>query len=360
MLLGNAKMSTSGVDNLREEGAASLGHLPDGCVARFYQPGDEVRMLELLDASFRRWPAVEIPGDRLKHLQWKLRSTPDATRYHVVAELESKIIACRPYLLSKFRLCGELVSVRQGVDNAVHPDYRGGGLMTALMYPPPARLMNFEVYFGIRSGAEAFKVMMRHEERQSCDLGVDVMEISGRLAEDAVAKAHSWPPAAWSISSVTKFDERIEALCEEASRPFRFIVHRTREYLNWRYADERAGSFTIRLVEEGDRLLGFSALRIGGDRGYIADLLVLPGRTDVADALARDALVHVREHGVASLQGWATPGHPYRTSFERLGFRKKARKTVYIQPLRLADERLTRFVSAKTPTHVTIGDTDLI
>ena len=353
-------MNTSGVDRLREGGAAPLGHLPDGCVARFYQPGDDVRMLELLDASFRRWPAVEIAGHRLKHLQWKLRSTPDATRYHVVAELDSKIIACRPYLLSKVRLCGELVSVRQGVDNAVHPDYRDGGLMTALMYPVPARLRNFDVYFGIRSGAKAFQKMLRHEERQSCDIGVDVMELSGRLLEDATASSDDEPPVDWSISSVTKFDERIDALCEEASLPFRFIFRRTREYLNWRYADERAGSFTMRLVEQGDRLLGFSALRVAGARGYIADLLALPGRTDVAASLAHDALVHVREHGVTSLQWWATSGHPYRAGFRQLGFREKAQKTVYFQPIRLADERLTRFQSAKTPIHVTAGDTDLV
>ena len=107
-------------------------------------------------------------------------------------------------------------------------------------------------------------------------------------------------------------------------------------------------------------MLGFSAIRISGARGYIADLLALPGRTDVADSLARDALVHVREHGVTSVQWWATAGHPYRAAFRELGFREKAQKTVYLQPIHLADERLTRFESAKAPIHVTAGDTDLV
>ena len=354
-------MSTIGhVDDLIRREGATQGHLPDGCVARFYRPGDEVGILELLDASFAGWPAVEASGDRLEHLRWKLRSTPDARRYHVVAELDSKIIACRLFVLRTIRLDGKLVSSRQEVDTTVHPAYQRSGLMTELTHPTPDRLRSFDVFFSLWSGSKAIQRMQHHEERRNYFANAGVMELSSPRLEHALIDADEQHPADWSIHSVAGFDERIDTFSKEASRPFSFIVDRTKDYLNWRYADPDGGRFTIRMAEQGDQVLGFSALRTAGSRGYIADLLALPERTDVAVSLARDALSHFRGHGVTSIQWWATRSHPYRPAFARLGFREKRQKVFYCQPLRLGDERLRRFEDGETAVHLTAGDTDLI
>lgn len=355
-------MSTFGSEDdlIRKEGASTQGHLPDGCVARFYRPGDEVGILELLDASFAQWPAVEASGDRLAHLRWKIRSAPDSIRYQVVAELDSKIIACRLSVLRTVSLGGKLVSSRQGVDAVVHPGYQGSGLMTALTHPMPDRLRNFDMYFGLRSGTEGFMRMERREDGPVYYPEVRVMELSGIRLEGALIEADKPAPVDWSVHLAARFDERVDAFSTEASRPFWFIVHRAKDYLNWRYADPNGGRFTIKLAERGDQLLGFSALRFDAARGFVADLLALPGRVDVAASLARDALVYFRENGVTSIQWWATRNHPYGSTFARLGFREKGRKVFFCQPIRLSGDRLRRFEDGEPAIHVTAGDSDLI
>ncbi len=48
-----------------------------------------------------------------------------------------------------------------------------------------------------------------------------------------------------------------------------------------------------------------------GTRGYVADLLVLPGRLDVADALIDDGLQTLEAAGVAVVQCAIPARHPY-------------------------------------------------
>jgi hypothetical protein len=87
---------------------------------------------------------------------------------------------------------------------------------------------------------------------------------------------------------------------------------RHRAYLNWRYADPRAGRYTIRVAEEKGELLGYVVPAVSRGKGFIADLLVLPGRLDVVAALVEDAAGHLAERGLSALRCWCAKRHPYR------------------------------------------------
>lgn len=147
----------------------------------------------------------------------------------------------------------------------------------------------------------------------------------------------------------------------EAAAPFWLIVERTPEYLNWRFADARAGAFAIRLAESDGHILGYLVLRMSGGRGHIADLLVLPGRDDVVASLVRDALGQFQSSGVSSVECWATRNHPYREALGQHGFDEK-RRTIqfYCQPMRVADEVVEPFGGRDLVMHLVSGDTDLV
>lgn len=348
----------SSLDLLRPKGPAAFGRIPDGCVLRFYQKADEERLADLLFEAYPRWPGVDIPVPAIEHLRWKLRSRQDALRYHVVAELGSRLVGCRFFLLQNVKFGDKVLAVRQGVDTSVHPAFQGRGLMTALTYPIPERLREFDADFSVRSGEEALERVVRYDERQNYYASVDVLRCNLDVSERS---SHDPAVSAWSIRSAPRFDERLRQFMDEASAPFWLIVERTPEYLNWRFADARAGAFTIRLAEGEDGMLGYLVLRMSGSRGYIADLLALPRRDDVVASLVKDALDQFRSGGVSSVECWAARNHPYREVLGRHGFdQKKRTMQFYCQPMRVPDEVVQPFGSRDAVMHLVSGDTDLV
>ena len=348
-------MPRSESDLLRPEGSFSHGSVPSGCVLRFFREGDEYRLLELLTDTFPRWPAVDVSVPPIDHLRWKLRSRPEAARYQVVAELGSRIIGCRLFLQQQIKIGDRFFEVRQGVDTVVHRDYQRRGLMAALTYPVPDRLWeDFDMDFSVRSGTKALNRIRRYDERQNRYALVDVFRLEAPAADETSA-------IDWSIATVPRFDDRIRPFVDKASAPFWFIVARTPEYLNWRYADALAGIFTIRQAESQGRVLGYSVLRLSEGRGYIADLLALPARHDVVESLLYDAHRHFAANGVQPVEWWATPSHPYRGVFEQAGYRpKRLPIELYCQPFHVEDAVVMPFEDPSTTMHIVLGDTDLV
>ncbi len=131
-----------------------------------------------------------------------------------------------------------------------------------------------------------------------------------------------WRPAerTWSITTLERFDDRIEGFFEEAAKPFDFLIVRGKDYMNWRYCEPAGGRFTVRVAEQDGRILGYLVFKVGEGSGYIADLLALPGRIDVVRSLVEDALHLFREVGVELVTCWMIWRHPYNGMLRRYGF----------------------------------------
>src|SRR5690606_5373908 len=82
----------------------------------------------------------------------------------------------------------------------------------------------------------------------------------------------------------------------------------------------RAGRFTIRVAEADGEVLGYSVIRTARATADIADLLVLPGRPDVAEALVRDAVAVSKQSGSSAVRSWMIRGHPYEALLGNVGF----------------------------------------
>jgi len=99
---------------------------------RPFRPDDEEAVLRLLEAAFDGWPNRELAVGAAEHLHWKLRSSEQALRSHVVAEAGSTIVACRLFRIFDVETRGRPLRASWGSDTAVHPDFHGQRVMTRL------------------------------------------------------------------------------------------------------------------------------------------------------------------------------------------------------------------------------------
>lgn len=145
-----------------------------------------------------------------------------------------------------------------------------------------------------------------------------------------------------TIRDVERFDERVDAFGAEAGGPFEFVLERTQAYVNWRYADPRAGDFAIKLAEEEGQMVGYAVLRKTNGRAQLADMMALPGRDDVVQTLTIAALEHFREAGEPTVQFLMPKNHAYEQTLRSCGFAGKRKRKIppSFLPMRLSkDER---------------------
>jgi GNAT superfamily N-acetyltransferase len=334
--------------------------LPPPEEPRSYRSGDEEGAVAVLEEAFRGWPKVEISVPAVDHLRWKIDNHPQASELSLVTEAGGKIVAWQGYWMQPLLVEGEVLLAKQGVDFCVHPEYQGQRIRTKMSnFAERHPRRNFQMHFGPESGNPAMKRV------------VDQLAIGGRrlLANEVEALVLKSAPAGAALQGKTdhafhdvpEFDDRIAAFWQEASRPFVFAVNRDQSYLNWRYADSRAGSFVITLAEDGGRILGYTVRRVSRSRGYIADLLALPERLDVARDLLRRATARLRESGVTDVECWLPRIHPYADIARECGFIHRRRTIPFVgRPSREHGSELTFRNDSQAAVHITIGDTDLV
>jgi hypothetical protein len=330
--------------------SAAPGELPN---LRFYEPGDLRGLLELFEAAFPGWPTVPIRVPAIEHLSWKLSGELEAPRYTVVAEADGRLVGARPFLIWPTKVRGRVVRLRNGFDTCVHPDYQGSGLMTRMRAYCRERFQA-EVDLHIGYGEHpAFTSLRKREDMRPFGNELDVLTLD-------LPVRHSLARHAWQIEDVERFDRRMDAFFAIASEPFDFIVERSERFLNWRYADPRAGINRRRAASLAGELLGYTVLSASKGRAHIADVLALPGRLDVVAALVDDAIAYAMREQATALDCWLPDQHPYRGALIDRGFRHKRRlKPVYL-PLRLPPGDLAFLADRNAAVHFVLGDTDLV
>ena len=163
------------------------------------------------------------------------------------------------------------------------------------------------------------------------------------------------------IRGLERFPEAADRIFEQAHRKFDWILLRTARYLNWRYAHPGSGRFTIRAVLQKDELIGYCVVRLGGPCTHIADLLVLPGRRDVADALLVDAREIAASSGAAAIVCWLVSDHPYFDLVRRRGFVVTGATTgCMVKNEELEPDALDFLDRPETRVHLTAGDSDWV
>ena len=349
---------------------------------RHVTAADAARIVTLLERTFRDAPfwahGTEAPIDSL---WWKMRDAP-WTSTALMLEVDSRVVGFELFLHRRVLINGIERVARDGCDLAIDPDFQGRGLFRVMQRASDERLAGvFDFVF-----AYATHPASKHlgPERGSRKFGnalqlfwrpLDIRGLTGRpfyargggsrwhirLGLAALRRAaHALRRPTWSISRIARFDDRIDAFCDAATRPFALVHKRTATSLNWRYCDPRSGRFTTWLAEEHGTVLGYIVLIIKRQTGYIADLLALPGRLDVVHSLVRRAIGALKDGGALTMRCRIPAAHPYTGALRLHGLMPDPAwdgGAIY-RPARLSSDALALLDDPDLPTHVMLGDSD--
>jgi len=328
--------------------------------ARSYRLGDEEGIVELLQLVFKGWPHIDLSCSPLDHWRWKFEDNPIQKRFITVAEIENKIIGCLHIIPLRIKIGDDVYLCSTSVDFAVHPDFRERGVSrkVANLSSEKRRDGGVNLDYHITGNPILIKGLLKDRPHFPYNVVnlvrinvvnlVRIRDINKQLeimpVENAWLKKYGYylikifndfknalkgKPMKHdlSIHKIDRFSENINEFGKAVSGHYKIIVERSRDYLNWRYCDHRAGDFTIKQAEEGGRILGYSVLRINRYRrdypvGFIVDLLTLPDRLDAADALAADAVHFFDDSDINIVNYQVVRGHPYEEVLKRHGFVK--------------------------------------
>jgi len=325
---------------------------------RLQRPEDDAGIVEVLQAAFGRWPKIDAGVPAIDHLRWKKSNDPESAEYNCVAEADGRIVGTQSYWIQNLKIGERVVRNAQGVDFCVHPDYQGRGIRTAmkvLAYETVELTTAFSLSVDGDHPAMVHMVEKVNDERFELANKVNIL-----LAPVPSTPRPDTTAGTIHVRRAPRFDERTDQLCAEASKPFQMIVVRTRDSLNWRYADPRAGAYAIYLAEEGQHLLGYAAARSAEGKGYLADLLVLPGRLDAAGALLRQALAGFAADGATTAECWSLVHHPYQAVLNEAGFSSKRRtRPIRARPRGKNADQVSFRDDPLALIHLTTGDCDV-
>ncbi len=325
--------------------------MEDGWTIRDYREGDEQGILDLLVASFGRWPPTDIRVPAIDHLRWKLAGGRGGPQY--VVDCAGKIVGFRTLASPRWRFQGRVLKGTRLGDLAIHPDYHSRGVMKALWeLTLTSANESYDVNVAI-SRHPWVQSYMRQSRMYEAANTIEWLELDIRpLARGRACGVE--------VAAVSGFDGRFDDLVRLASEPFDFTLERDRDYLTWRYADERAGRVMIFEGEENGELAGYAVLALSRGKAFLADLLTLPGKNRALTALVEHAALQAAAEGMGELRCWCPAVHPYRDRLFGLGFvPKRPVEGLLIGPLRTTDLG-PLFTDERFPIHITIGDTDIV
>lgn len=360
---------------------------------RRYKLGDEDKIVPLLELAIEGWSNLDVKCSSLDHWRWKHQCNPLGKSYVSVGASEDNIIGCNHATPRKVKIGNTVFLCYNGVDSAVHPDFRRRGVYTNTL-----ELLNkFALENGVklRYAITQNPIIIEHRSKnylmfpQDVMVFVRILDIDLQLKmmpeKNAMMKNYGFHLAKLynnlrnilrkpvrsdgdiRISRIHSFSEDINLFWNEIRDHYSFIVERTKDFLNWRYCDPRGGDYAVHVAEEDDKILGFNVLRI--DRrwneypvGYIVDLLTVPDRLDVVKALVANAVNHFDRNAVNIISSLVVKNHSYEDIFNSFGFlNSRFKMNICFRLFEEMCEKLLEFrTSSPNRVHFAFGDYDAV
>jgi hypothetical protein len=327
--------------------------LNEGVSIRLYTPGvgEEREIVRLLEQAFEEWPRLDMVGSSLDYWRWKHLDNPLGVGTLVLGTSGDGIIGCIHTLPQKFKIWDRVIRGGQGVDAGVNPGVRRRGIFRKLAdsrldflgkgthlfdWVIPGNPVVIKIF---SESYSPFPHSIRNLVRiQDINRQLRMIPMKNpwlmKLGFHVVKHISDFTSVSWrhkpirgevKVSEVNYFDDNIDVFWEEIEDHHDFIVERRRDYLNWRFCDPRIGGFVIKIAEDHGRIVGYCVLRINRYRseypvGYIVDLLALPDRHDVVDALVGEAIEYFDGESVNIVNCMVVKNHSYEAIFKRHGF----------------------------------------
>jgi hypothetical protein len=319
---------------------------PRSYSVRASRPGDEAGIVELVRSVF------PFHQDRdVEYWQWLVFDYPIGRCYVEVAESKGTIVGCEYSPGLNVKVGDRTLAGIYAAMDAVHPDFRGMGVYREFSELRNVLQEGIQVAFWLTTNPIMVKDSLQTDSAyfphrlmeftRILDLGrhlkqhrspkhfLETGEYLARRAWRAVvnlfARRPSAPPSL-RIREITGFDERAEAFWREIRDHYTFAIERSQAYLNWRYCDPRSGNHIVKLAEEEGRIVGFCAVELPRDpdedlkTGQVSDLLTVPNRSDVVDALVEESLSDLSRRSIHRVTCLMVDEHPYAKVLKHRGF----------------------------------------
>jgi hypothetical protein len=369
-----------------------MNRLKKGYEVRAFQPGDEEEIVKLLKLVFDGWPNFDLICSPLEHWRWKYQDNPLGMNRIAVGVSNNIMIGCDHSLPLRIKIGNRVYLSTQGVDTAVHSDFRGMAIFNKMMdlvikmrKETGVQLHYFLTWNLIlrKSLPKLYRefphIVMRLYRIHDVNLqlrkqpiknaliykyGFHLVKLANRCRNSL--RLHTPSSYDFHIRKITHFDERIEMFWKEIKDHYNFIVERSQGYLNWRYIDSRGGDYLVKIAEANGKILGYMVLRINKRQidypiGYFVDLLTLPNRLDVTNALVEDAVNYFDGNNINIIICLIIKNHPYKAILKRHGFITR-RERIPLSYREYAEIEELRKLETGSPSsiHFAYGDLDVI
>ena len=353
---------------------------------RTYCQGDEEQIVPLLQLVFNGWETLDF-------WRWKYLDNPFKKSIITVGVDNTRIIGVIGSIFQRIKIGNKVLLCGYGTDAGVHPDFRRIGVYKQIR--KQRKKLEYRHGIKIHYAATINPILIKYLSKSyhvfpyhlQYFFRIRDMSLHKRMnpTKSLLARARRLGFSAFklfndlrntlsdsislnkdiSISEIQSFDDRINTFWDEIKDHYNFIVERTKDYLNWKYCDQRGGDFIVKTAEEDGRILGYSVLKMESNneeypKGEIIDLLTIPERLDIVDALVADATNFFNHNKINLITSLVVNKHPYERIFERHGFLNIRKKMhLFYDPLHILKDEL-KIIESSTTSKVHLSSGDLI
>ena len=252
---------------------------------RSFQPGDEPQILALFEQTFHK-PL------RASHWAWKFRDNPSGRTYVYLAFDGDRCIGQLAMFAISLHAWGRQVDALIAVDNMVHPDYQGKGVLRQLEAlanaDRPAHLpfLGFANHNSFHAYTQRFgytflgKISVAFKPATLAHLRT--RGLHWRVAAPfagAYRRLYALRGPSVDLVPFDRFGERTDDVWERSKAAYGFTSTRTSEYLNWRFDASQFPYEKYEVVLDGS-CIGFVVVhlqeRFGSQMCWIMDAFLDP------------------------------------------------------------------------------------
>ena len=268
--------------------------------------------VDQLPALQRFWARVYGPDYVLVEnealLRWQFAGAEE--NFHVkLALISGEIVGCLGYIPVQVSIPGRIIQGAWVVNWVVDPSKRRLGLGPLLMREVTQQF-DITLNIGPNENARSVLVRMGWTNLGSLTRHVSVLDVkkasmlteSGRLDWPAAMKRDTPRNGSFEMSAIERFDVEAAKLWDRLEGNLGSGARRSKDYLNWRYAEHPVWEYRRFAVHQGGRLAGLAVYHME----RVRDLPVSVGRivefvsqSDAADSLLECVLDDARAHDAA-------------------------------------------------------------
>lgn len=318
---------------------------------RLYEPDDEIKIVNLLRQVFDEWPRFNIPCDPIEHWIWKFLDNPIAKSIITIGLSGDEAVCCLLNIPRNFKIGDRVLKVGDALDAAVHPDYRRKGLYSKMIAVHNEMRLQDDTFIVCSLGSH-LALIRSYRRRGSPELPspprilIRIKDVNLHLKEKNVSQRWLKKTAYETFSFIRRlfegdrknihfnnfrvekvdcFDSKYRVFWHEIRDHYEFILERSPEFMKWRYCDPRGGEYVLYQAEEDGKVVGFCVLRVNYldpdyPEGYIVDLLALPDRDDIVEAIIQHAVHFFDSQNLNVVRVMCLKGHPVERIYRNYGF----------------------------------------